>query len=227
MEKPGLFIDGFARSLPLPFNETFAALDPAMEYPAAIGLFKQGAAAQNVYLIEEGLVKLIRVEPSGREMIVGLRSPGWMVGAASVILGNKYAFSATTLTSCQLRRIPVNVFLSLLKTDASFSWYFHQVQSFQICDYFTRLADFGCLSARDRLLKLLALLVSVSNSNDQETKIRLRLPLKNWEVAELIAVTPEHLSRVLKEMQREGFLNKDKGWIVIPRDSILAQPGEQ
>jgi len=45
-------------------------------------------------------------------------------------------------------------------------------------------------------------------------EMRLQMPLKHWEVAELIAVTPEHLSRVLRQMETEGILRREKGWLI-------------
>jgi CRP-like cAMP-binding protein len=53
------------------------------------------------------------------------------------------------------------------------------------------------------------------NLKEAQTEIRLHLPLKHWEIAELIAVTPEHLSRVLKRMEREGIMRREKGRTVI------------
>jgi CRP-like cAMP-binding protein len=63
---------------------------------------------------------------------------------------------------------------------------------------------------------LLSQLISNLGLKAGEIKIQLQLPLKHWELAELIAVTPEHLSRLLKKMQLEGIVQRDKGWIRIP-----------
>jgi CRP-like cAMP-binding protein len=191
------------------------SLAPAQEYPPGIELFKQESVPRDVYLIEEGMIKLLYVEQNGREVIVGLRSPGWLVGAAYVVLHKNYAFSATTMTKCRLRRITADAFLSLLKTDPEFAWYFHQVQSYELYDQLTQLVGFGCLSARDKLEQLFSRLVSVIAPHSDEQGVRLKLPLKHWELARLIGVTPEHLSRVLKEMQADGVIVRERGWVGI------------
>lgn len=192
-----------------------ANLAPAQEYPPGIGLFKQGAVAEDVYFLEEGLIKLIRVEQVGHELIIGLRSPGWFVGGDFLVLGEKSPFSAITLTDCQLRRISGDAIIKLLKTDLQFSWHFHQVQSRIIHDQLLRLVALGTLSARDRLEQLLWELISLVKPKHKEDRIRLHLPLKHWELAQLIAVTPEHLSRILREMYQEGIVRKEKGWMII------------
>jgi CRP-like cAMP-binding protein len=47
------------------------------------------------------------------------------------------------------------------------------------------------------------------------------LPLKQRELAELIGVTPEHLSRILNTLSKDGVLYVNKGWIVIPNPQAL------
>nr|QEO74821.1 Transcription regulator, crp [uncultured bacterium] len=198
-----------------------SAVAPAQEYPAGIGLFKQDSLPQDVYLIDAGLIKLTHVEENGKELVVGLRTPNWIVGASAVILNKKYGYSAETLTGCQLRRVPAPAFLHLLRTDSEFAWQFQQVQSHELYDQLSQLVGFGCLSARHRLEQLLSQLLSTLGAKAGERKIRLQLPLKHWELAELIAVTPEHLSRLLKELQLEGVVQRDKGWINISDVSML------
>jgi CRP-like cAMP-binding protein len=51
---------------------------------------------------------------------------------------------------------------------------------------------------------------------------RVHLPLKRKEIAELIAITPEHLSRVLHEFSKEGYIDFRDGWIVVADPEALA-----
>jgi CRP-like cAMP-binding protein len=191
------------------------SLAPAQQYPSGIELFKQGSPPRDVYLIEDGLAKLTYVEQNAREFLVGLRTSGWTVGAASVILNRTYAFSATTISACRLRRVSADAFLNLLNTNHEFVRYFHQVQSHELYDQVMQLARLKCLSARDKLEQLLSQLIPVLAPRAEENRVRVKLPLKHREVAELIGVTPEHLSRVLREMQNEGLVCREKGWINI------------
>ncbi len=192
----------------------FKDLALAQIYPAAIELFQQDSVAEEVFLIERGLVKLIRLEQEGRELITNLGSPGWLLGASSVIIQKSYPVTATTLTKCSLRRISAEAFRNLLTTDSQFSWYLHQRQSYEIFDQMVRVGQLCCLSARHRLERLVLHLTSAMQLNLSNNEMRLQMPLKHWEVAELIAVTPEHLSRVLRQMETEGILRREKGWLI-------------
>jgi DNA-binding HxlR family transcriptional regulator len=39
--------------------------------------------------------------------------------------------------------------------------------------------------------------------------------LKHLEIAQLIAVTSEHLSRLLNQLEQDGLLRRRKGWVII------------
>jgi CRP/FNR family cyclic AMP-dependent transcriptional regulator len=184
-------------------------------YPADIQLFQQDALAQDVFLIESGLVKLIRLENEGRELITNLGYPGSLIGASSVIVQESYPVTAATLTNCSLRRISADVFRSLLRTEHQFSWYLHRCHSYEILNQMIRVAQLSCHPARRRLEHLFLQLTSAMELNVSNNEIRLQVPLRHWEVAELIAVTPEHLSRLLHKMEMEGTLRREKGWLIL------------
>lgn len=68
---------------------------PALTYSENTVLFKQGATARDVYLLEQGLVKVIFLDPGGEEVIIELCSaPGALIGDACAVIG-KHAVSAS------------------------------------------------------------------------------------------------------------------------------------
>jgi CRP/FNR family transcriptional regulator len=192
-------------------------------YPADMGLFQQGFSPYYVYFIERGLVKLSRVEQDGQQVIIGLRSTGWLLGASSVILQNNYTASATTLTPCHLRRISSEAFLHLLKTDVQFSWHIQQAQSREAYEQVSKITELSCLSARTRLERLLWCLISSLGSDHTQSEVKIEVPLKQLEIAQLIGVTAEHFCRMLKQMEVEGMLQRKKGWLIIKEPQKLCR----
>lgn len=94
-------------------------------YPAEAVIFHQDTLPDSVYLIEHGLVKLVRVVEQGQPIIIGLRSRHWLMGAPAVLLNNMFSYTAITLVTSSLRCIPAKDFLDLVNTDEEFSWYVH------------------------------------------------------------------------------------------------------
>src|SRR5262245_58395998 len=213
----------------LPFSSTsedsasdFGKCGIVRNYGSRSELLQQGSPADDVYLIHEGLVKLVWGDSSGRQTILGLRSPGCLIGVAAVVTGEPCAMSAITLVPCTLERISAEKFLQRLQTDSDFAWKIHQIQSREVHEHLNWLGEMACSSARSRLGNVFRRLSEIGNVHTDGKKSRVRLPLKQKEVAELIAVTPEHLSRLLHDLSKDGLLHVRNGWIVVPNAQALA-----
>ncbi len=210
-------LDCFSNVTLIPASRSYfdpTELGETQPYPATVQLFRQGANPHGVFFIERGLVKLIRLEKDGSELIVMVSERGAFLGAESVIIEKAYPVTATTLTTSSLRRVSAPEFRRLLMQNSSLSWHLHQAHSHDISDQMIRVAQLGCLSARTRFEELIWHLIVAMELNLSASEIRLEMPLRNWEIAELIAVTPEHLSRMLRQMETEGVLRRHKGWLI-------------
>jgi CRP-like cAMP-binding protein len=191
-------------------------------YASRSELFQQGTPADDVYLIREGMVKLVWGESTGKQTILRLRLSGSFIGIPAVVTGQPYLTSAITLVPSVLERIPAEKFLQRLQTDPDFTWKVHQIQSREVHEQLNWLGEMACCSARSRLRNFFWRLTEACKVQKDGKKSRVRLPLKQKEVAELIAVTPEHLSRLLHELSRDGLLQLRRGSIVIPDPQALA-----
>jgi CRP-like cAMP-binding protein len=196
-------------------DQLLNSLIPHQIYPANTVLYEQDSLAQEVYFIREGLVKLHKVFSNGKEFIVDLRFIGWLLGASSVIIQKPNPVAAVTLTKCRLHRIPATTFLDLLTHNADFAWYFIRMQSCESFIGIERIVQLGCLSAQQRLEQLLWQLLFASPPATLQKEVQLQLLLKHREISQLVAVTPQHLSRVFKDMQKQGLIRLEKGWIII------------
>lgn len=197
---------------------------PFQAYPIGAELFQQGSKPEEVFCIDSGIVKLIRLESDGQELIVDLRFPEWLVGAAAVIIEEPYAVTAVTVTQCRLRRIPATGFRYLLKSDINFSWRVHRMHSHKVNEQVNRISQLACLSARHRIEYFFVQLLSAVGINSQQKDITVPLLLKNSDIAALVAVTPEYFSRMLKQMQAEDLMRIRKGQLNIPDPEKLWHP---
>jgi CRP-like cAMP-binding protein len=196
-------------------SEAVSCLSPSHNYPTDVEIYKQGSCANDVYFIENGTVKMTRTTHEGQQVIVSLQSSGRFIGASSVILQKPFSVNAVTLTRCDLRRIEGRSFINLLKSDPTLCWQFQEMLCNEIYEQVDHTAELGSLSARSRLELLLWNSIHSTQSCPPPTDVKVHLPLKNKELADLIAVTPEHLSRMLRRMQDEGVIRVTKGWIVV------------
>lgn len=195
-------------------DELTAAIQfiPAQIYPAGSDIFRQGESVRDVHFVGRGLVKLQHVCPDGREAIVGLRSAGWILGAAESVLGQPYTVAARTVTTCEIRRMGIAAFRQLVRQEHGFSWLLHVIHSREIVSQLEQVAAFNCLSAHERLRAFLRQIVEVL---PVESPLPVQVPLRDWEIAQLVGVTPQYLSRLMHTMKSEGLLSRrNHRWLV-------------
>ena len=183
-------------------------------YPAYATVFHQDAPANAVYLAEHGVVKLVRVAPNGYHVIIGLRRRHWMIGAPAVLIEKPYSYTCITLVPSSLRIIPAKDFLDLANGSKEFSWYLLQIFSREIFNQMKKVEAMGCMSAQERLEQFLCDMRDELNPVGAEPAC-VSLPLNNKELAQLLAITPEHLCRVLKEMEQKGIIRRDHGILTV------------
>ena len=188
-------------------------------YPPAVELFKQGAYPADVYFVQTGIVKFTRGEANGQEILLDLRFPGSLVGSAAAISEKPHPFAAVTVTQCTLSRWSARSFVSLLDTDTSLAARVREILSDDILDHVARISQLTCLPARERLEHLLRQFCEQLGSENlyrhPDRSARLQLPLKQWEVAQFLAITPAYLCRLLAELESEEIIVRRNGWIIV------------
>lgn len=191
-------------------------------YPAQATVFLQDTPADTVYLVEHGVVKLVRVAPNGHHVIIGLRRRRWMIGAPSVFLEKPYSFTGITLVPSSLRGIPAKDFLNLAKANNELYWHLLQMLSREIFNQMKKVESISCMSAQERLEQFLCDMINELNPVGAGP-VSVSLPLNNQELAQLLAITPEHLCRVLKKMELKGMIRREHGILTVTDPESLEQ----
>jgi CRP/FNR family transcriptional regulator len=188
---------------------------PTHTYPRGVELFHQGHALQEGLYIVSGTVKLIQFDGTGGESIIGLTLSGEWLGTASVIANKPTPVTAVTCSTAVLSGCPAGTFRRLLHDDPQLSLQIHQAHALELYRQTTRIGQLCSLNSRARLQSVLCLFAGASRLSQKASAIRLNLPLKRWELASFVGVTPEHLSRLLKDMEHDGQIRRENGWIML------------
>ncbi len=179
-------------------------------------IFSQGEYPHTVCLICSGLVKLTRMESDGKRVIVGLRRKGWLLGAGALLPGRPYASTAETVTRSKLCPVPTEELKQAMETNALFSQWVAMIYVREVYSSMINISEKCCFSGRHRLEKFLYELIRVENDRDIEKMVKIPIPLKHWELAQLLALTPQHLSRLIRQLENEGIIIRKNGWLILP-----------
>ena len=189
-------------------------------YPAGMELFRQDASPGDIYFVETGLAKLTRYEENGSEFILDIRFPGSLLGSEAAIQKKPHLFSAVTATDSRLTRVSAKHFLDLLGAELQLGLYIHDVLSDEVLNQAARMSEIACLPARQRLEQLLWK-IAEQTGEERAMDLRIQLPVKYWEAAQLLAITPTYLSRLLAELESEEIISRRNGWIIVRKPSSL------
>lgn len=188
---------------------------PIQIYPPHTEILRQDMPSNAVYYIKAGTVKLLWTDKEGRQLIAGIRHQNWFIGAPSVLLNQPYSFTVKTITECKIRCISTEKFLKLINNNFEFTLHLLKMLSQEIYNHGKKIVIFGCVPAKERLRNLLRSFIENMESHmDFHNKMKIHLPLKHRELAQIIAVTPEHLSRLLKEFEGIKVIKREKDGII-------------
>ncbi len=192
-------------------------------YPSGVELFGQDECANDVFLVHSGLIKLTRSEANGNEILLDIRCPGSLIGSAAVITERPHPFTAITVTHCSLTRWGAQQFLLMMAADASLSACVRNMLSDEVLHHVARISQLTCLPARQRLEQFLWQLCERFGDGHEPVggSAKVQLPLKHYEIAEMLSITPTYLCRLLNALEDESLIARRKGWIVVNRSSDL------
>lgn len=170
-------------------------------FSAADTLYREWQEAGVVYRIKSGLVKLIRYLPNGRARIVRLHGKGSLVGLSG-LLEPRYEHTAVAVGRVEADAVPVNSLVRLRSDNPALycrlleEWY----TQLQTAD--TWITQFSTGSIRARVARLVNYLSEIEQKAPS-TEVEL---LTCEEMAAVLGVTPESVSRILAEFKRDQML---------------------
>jgi CRP-like cAMP-binding protein len=88
-------------------------------------------------------------------------------------------------------------------------------------DTLRRLVSISASTCRSRFEDFLVTVMSETNECRPDGSLRMLLPLTVTELADLVLVSREHMSRVVSELEAERLICRDRGWFIIPAGSAL------
>jgi len=166
-------------------------------------MFLQGSRPHHAFMLTHGLVKLVGTLPSGRQTIVGLRFPGQWLDASAHLLRTSHPVSAIALVDCGICKIDADRFLAILGSNARAAGLFIENEAVDLHNVGVTLMEFKVLNAEQRLERLLTTLAFALGKESADGKTRrLRLPLSDSDIAELIGISAQHLSTLKVSLHR-------------------------
>jgi CRP/FNR family cyclic AMP-dependent transcriptional regulator len=172
------------------------------------GIFAQGDAADAVFYLQKGKVRLTVVSKAGKEATIGILGEGDFFGEGSLAGQFVRMSSATTMTDCAVMRIDKKAMMEALHREHEFSDLFVAYLLGRNIRYEADLVDQLFNSSEKRLARILLLLAHFGKEGKPETVIP---KISQEMLAEMIGTTRSRVSFFMNRFRKLGFIHYNGG----------------
>ena len=166
-------------------------------------LFHQGDRADYYYFVETGHVELNLIAPTGQKKVLEVIGPDrTFAEAVAFMRGSKYPVTCEALADTTLYRIQNQAYLNLIQGSPDACMRLLADISRQLHARVREIERLTVQNARDRLVSYL--MDHIIDKNGDEAMIRVELP--RHVIAARLSITPETLSRLLRNLVDERLL---------------------
>lgn len=177
-------------------------------------LYSPGEAAESVFILEQGRIKLTLVSEQGREFTISFLGPGEFFGELALMEEGRRSSAAMALEETLVSIIGRSDLERFLTERPSLLYKLARFIGKRRQQIETRLADLAFRKVPARMARVLVHLADEYGESGPEG-LKLRLKLVHQEIANLIGSSREMATITLNKMQRAKLLRYDKRHIII------------
>jgi CRP-like cAMP-binding protein len=175
-------------------------------------IFTQGNAADSVFYIQKGKVRLTVVSKAGKEATLAMLHEGEFFGEGSLAGQSMRMGSATAMTDCEVLRIDKKAMMDALHREHDFSDLFVAYLLSRNIRYEEDLVDQLFNSSEKRLARVLLLLAHFGKEGAPETVIP---KISQETLAEMIGTTRSRVSFFMNRFRKLGFVDYGEGGLQV------------
>ncbi len=180
-------------------------------YPKGQIILYEGDIPSDFYILKDGIVKVYDIDDQGNEKILHLIKTPSMFPMVYFMGGNDQNRSFyTTVTDSEIYVLPQSVVDEHIQADSGLA--IHIMQSFaqEVHEVLVRLSSLEKTTTRDKLCAALKFL-AVHHSEERKTGWRrVTFPISHQILADMIGVTRESTTMVMKEFQENKVIRNPK-----------------
>ena len=189
-----------------------------MPFPKKQAIFAQGDAADTIFYIQEGKVRLTVVSDVGKEATLGILGEGDFFGEGGLAGQPLRMGSATAMTDCELLQIDKKAMMLALHREHTFSDLFVAYLLARNIRYEEDLVDQLFNSSEKRLARILLLLAHFGKEGVPQTVIP---KISQETLADMIGTTRSRVSFFMNKFRKLGFVDYNGGSGLQVHSSLL------
>ena len=188
-------------------------------------LFIAGDPGDGCYQVEEGLLKVVALSPSGGDRILAILGPGELVGELSMIDGLPRSASVTTLRESKLSFVSRSVFNAVTHKQPEIYCHITALLARRLRDVDDALTATSFLPLKARTARALLGLSDAFGKDVGSGRILIRQKFSQGDLAAMAGVARENCSRILQDWTRRSLVSRLAGYYCLEDKAALEREG--
>lgn len=185
------------------------------QYGPGDEVFRQESPCDGVFCVASGSLVLRKSNTNGNSVLIGLVEAGATVGYRSYFNHHHHSEQAEALEASVICLVPNDALRHLLGNNPNLGTRFSQSLASDLRDIQQALLDSVVHPVRARVAQLLQLLIERFGEGNDNGQIVLRLPFGRQEMANLLGIQRETVTRTLNALQTDGVLNHTGRTVIV------------
>ncbi len=193
--------------------EKIAKMAVRRKVPRNTTIVHAGDSTDSLFVIVSGSAKVLNRDVEGNEVILTLLAAGECFGEMGLIDGSPRSADVVASESCELLVIAKTDFMKALADNVDLCLNIMKSLVLRLREANRKIESLALMDVYGRVAKLLL------DFSVEENGLRvIRRKVTKQDMAKMVGASREMVSRVMKDLERSGYLRIEEGRIVLTED---------
>ena len=194
-------------------------------WPRGAVLLHEGDKSDNVLVVEQGWVKVSSSAPSGKQVVLGIRGPGDLLGELGAVDGGARSATITAISPVVAATVQGTAFRALLVDDGALAFELLRTVVARLREADVHRLDYGAYTVTERLARLLLEYGRRYGRTDTD-RVVIVLPLTQTELADAANASREAVAKAFRKLRMIGAIRTARRCVELLRPDLLAAVAE-
>jgi CRP-like cAMP-binding protein len=183
-------------------------------------IFEKNRSSESAYVLLSGVARITCRNRKGDRTLVIMVAPGMIPGIPPIVSGINYSFRCEAVTDCQIGTITLETFVEIALGIASAAFK-HMAASYSGRWDLVQLrcSNFMACTLEERVA-LILLELSENFGVRQGQGVRLTVPARHQDFAELVGASRPRVTEYLANFERQHLIVRDGRHFIVRRDRL-------
>jgi CRP-like cAMP-binding protein len=204
----------FMRELAADEQLALRSLGVNRRFPRGAAIWHEGQMGDRVLIIHDGWVKLSRFTDDGREVVLGIRGSGDLLGELAAIEARPRTASAIAIADVQATLVPQREFAAFLESHPAATLLMLRILAARLAEADSKQVE---ISAEDTLARVATRILELAErfGDEQDERISIAHPLSQEELAAWTGCSRDSVVKALGSMRALGWIETGRRHITV------------